>query len=301
MDLYQLRYFVAVAETESFTKAAARSHISQPSLSQQILNLEAELGQKLFHRLGRAVALTDPGRILFERAKGILTEADNLVRELKEDPELGHRVSVGAVPTVAHFFLPAVVAYCRTNGVRLNLKTYENFRGPLIQGVLEGEIDWALISLPISDPRVELTRLFSEPLLLAVASTHPLAARDSIEFPDLKEENFIMLGDASSLTAQIQRIGGAYDFEPIVTHRCAQLATVKSFAAMGLGVSVLPQSARSANDPEGLVYRRFSGKHLVREIVLVRHRRHFLSKGARAFAEAAHAVVGPQPPAPAAR
>ena len=100
-----------------------------------------------------------------------------------------------------------------------------------------------------------------------------------------------MLGDASSLTAHIQRIGGAHDFEPIVTHRCAQLATVKSFTAMGLGISILPQSARAAYDPEGLVYRRFSGKPLVREIMLVRHRRHFLSKGARAFAEAARAAI----------
>jgi LysR family hydrogen peroxide-inducible transcriptional activator len=107
MDIYQLRYFVAVAESGNFTKAATRANISQPSLSQQILNLEAELNQPLFHRLGRRVTLTDAGHLLLARARRIIAETDDTIRELREDPGFGHRVSVGAIPTVAHFFLHA--------------------------------------------------------------------------------------------------------------------------------------------------------------------------------------------------
>src|ERR1700759_4315418 len=115
MEIYQLRYFIAVSEEGNFTKAATRLHISQPSLSQQVINLEAELGQKLFHRLGRQLALTDSGQILLQRARDIVSEADETIRELKEDPTLGARVNIGAIPTVAHFFFPAVLAYCRSN------------------------------------------------------------------------------------------------------------------------------------------------------------------------------------------
>lgn len=294
MEIYQLRYFVAVAETGNFTKAAAASNISQPSLSQQIINLEDELNQKLFHRLGRQVSLTDAGHILLERARRIIAEADSTLQELKEDPSLGYRVSVGAIPTVAHFFVPAVVAHCRANEIKIDLRTREDFRMPIINAVLEGEIDWGLMSLPHADPRLEITPLFNEPLLLAISASHPLAQLEKVTFQDLKEHNFIMLGDASSLTTQIlQRISGEHEFAPNVTHRCAQIATLKSLTAMGLGISILPRSARNANDPEGLVYRKISGSAFTRDVGLVRHRRRHLSKGAKLFAQAAQAVVGP--------
>lgn len=293
MEIYQLRYFVAVAETGSFTKAAARSFVSQPSLSQQIANLESELGQSLFHRLGRTVSPTQAGHLLLEHARRILAEADSAVREIKESAAAGHRVVAGAIPTVAHFFFPAVIAYCRTNDIRLKLRSLENFRPLLVSAVLEGEVDLALISLPINEPRIVQTPLFSEPLLLAVDARHRLATAEQVTFADLKDENFILLGDASSLAAQVRRISGDYDFEPRIAHRCAQLATVKSLTAMGLGVSILPRSARNANDPAGLVYRKFSGPAPMREIALIHHYRRHLGKGAQMFIDAARAVVGP--------
>lgn len=293
MEIYQLRYFVAVAETGSFTKAAARSFISQPSLSQQILNLEEELGQPLFHRLGRSVALTQAGHQMLEYAHRILSEADEALRELKEDAASGSRVSVGAIQTVAHFFFPAVLAHCRANDVRLKLRSLESFRPQIVEAVLDGSLDLGLISLPITEPRLVTTSLFSEPLLLAVGANHRLASTEQVTFSDLKEENFILLGEASSLAAHVRRLSGDFDFEPSITHRCAQLSTVKSLTAMGLGVSILPRSARTANDPAGLVYRKFSDVTPMREIALISHYRHHLSRGAQSFVDAARAVVGP--------
>jgi LysR family transcriptional regulator, hydrogen peroxide-inducible genes activator len=301
MEIYQLRYFVAVVETGNFTRAAGRLFISQPSLSQQIINLEQEIGQPLFHRLGRSVTPTDAGQTLLAHARRILSEADSALRELKPDAGAGQRVSVGAIPTVAHFFFPAVLAYCRTNDIPIRLKSFENFRPILVHAVLEGEIDLGLISLPLHEPRIEATPLFSEPLLLAVSAEHRLATAERVTFADLKEENFILLGDSSSLAAQVQRISGDYEFEPRIMHRCAQLATVKSLTALGLGVSILPRSARSPHDPEGLVYRRFTGASPSREIAVITHRRRHAGKGAQLFLEAARAVVGPlHTPAPTA-
>ncbi len=293
MEIYQLRYFVAIAETGNFTRAAARSYISQPSLSQQILNLEDEVGTALFHRLGRKVTMTDAGQVLLEYARRIITEADNALRELKEDSARGHRVAVGAIPSVAHFFFPAVVAHCRTNEVRIKLRSFEAFTSNVLSGVVEGELDWGIIAQPPGDPRIESHRIYTEPLLLVLGEGHPLADTPKMHFADLREENFIMLGAASSLTEQVRRLGGENDFEPRITHRCAQISTVKSLTAMGLGVSVLPRSARNANDPAGLVYRKFEGNAPTRDVLLIRHRRRHVSRGAQLFAEAAQAVVGP--------
>jgi LysR family hydrogen peroxide-inducible transcriptional activator len=295
MELYQLRYFLAVAETGNFTKAAIRSSISQPSLSQQILNLEEEFNQKLFHRMGRRAVLTEAGKTLVDGARRILIEAEQTIGELKNDPVLGPKVLVGAIPTVAPFFLPAILAYCRANALPLTLQTQEDFSRPLVEMLLEGKLDWALLSLPLNEPQLQIEKLYSEPLWLAVGAGHRLATTPTISFADLRDETFIMLGDASTVASQTQHFCGDNDFEPRIGHRCGQLATVKSFTALGLGISVLPQSARSANDPEGLVFRKFTGSAPSRDIALVRHRHRHLGLGANLFASAARAVVGPSP------
>lgn len=280
MEIYQLRYFLAVAEKGNFTKAAESAFISQPSLSQQILNLEEEFGQPLFHRLGRKAVLTEAGKILLDSARRIITEADQTLGQLKSNPINGPKVSLGAVPTVAPFFFPAVLAYCRANEIRISLHTEENFRQPLISAVLDGKLDWALVSLPAVDPHLLVEKLYSEPLWLAVSTSHRLAHAEVISFAELRDETFILLGEASTstLTSQIQNYCGEHDFEPTIAHRCGQLATVKSLTAMGHGISILPQSARSASDPAGLIFRKFTVANPIREIGLVRHRRRHLSR-----------------------
>jgi LysR family hydrogen peroxide-inducible transcriptional activator len=97
MELHQLRYFISVAETGNFTRASERSHISQPSLSQQIINLEKELKHKLFHRLGRKAVLTEAGTVFLERARRILFEVDDTTRELQDSPGLERKITVGEI------------------------------------------------------------------------------------------------------------------------------------------------------------------------------------------------------------
>src|ERR1044072_3595604 len=110
MELHQLRYFVAVAESENFTRAAERSHVSQPSLSQQISKLESEIGHKLFHRLGRKAVLTEAGTAFLDRARRILFEVENATKELSDHPSLGRKITVGAVQTVMPYLLTPFVA-----------------------------------------------------------------------------------------------------------------------------------------------------------------------------------------------
>src|SRR5207302_10811334 len=107
MELHQLRYFCAVAETGSFSRAAEQSHVSQPSLSQQILKLEDELGARLFDRLGRSVRLTELGKTFLPRARAVLRELESARGDVVEGKEfIGGPIIVGVIPTVAPYFLP---------------------------------------------------------------------------------------------------------------------------------------------------------------------------------------------------
>ena len=107
MELNQLRYFLAASEAGNFTRAAARCNISQPSLSQQIIHLERELGHKLFHRLGRRVVPTEAGQVFLERARDILRKVEDASKELKDSPTLERHIKVGTVPTLAPYLLLA--------------------------------------------------------------------------------------------------------------------------------------------------------------------------------------------------
>src|SRR6266704_3499872 len=109
MELHQLRYFTAVADLGSFTKAAQRCLVAQPSLSQQIIKLEKELGQPLFERLGRTVRLTDAGGMLLDQAVTILASVEDAKSRVSEAIQEGGTVSVGAIPTVAPYFLPPII------------------------------------------------------------------------------------------------------------------------------------------------------------------------------------------------
>jgi len=110
MELHQLRYFVAVAESRSFSKGAAACDVAQPSLSQQIQKLEREVGRRLFDRLGRTVALTDAGRALLPRARRILAEVDGVERAVAEEVEEGRgTLAIGAIPKIAPFLLPGAI------------------------------------------------------------------------------------------------------------------------------------------------------------------------------------------------
>ncbi len=283
MELHQLRYVLAVAEAGNFTRAAERSFVAQPSLSQQILKLEEELGHKLFHRLGRKAVLTEAGHAFLERAKRILAEVDDAAKELRDNPTLGRKIVVGAIPTLAPYLLSQLIDRCRTQLPHLEIHTQEGFRTNLVEGVIAGDLDLALLSLPVADHRLSIEPLFTEPLLLVVSKSHRLAGQKIVTAEDLATENFVLLGDSSTLTAQIQRFCGDHDFEPRIVHRCAQIATVKALVGLGVGISILPQVTRSHEDRRTLVYRALSGRAPLREIAVVRHLQRYQSRGAEQF------------------
>ncbi len=283
MELNQLRYAVAVAETGNFTRASERSHVSQPSLSQQILNLEKEVGHKLFHRLGRKAVLTEAGATFIERARRILFEVENAAKELSDHPSLDRRITVGAVPTIMPYLLAPVIAECRTKYPNLLVHAREDFRPDLVRMVVEGELDLAVVTQPVKDHRLSVEPLLTEPLLLVVGQNHPFASRREIDIADLAEETFISMGDSSTLATQIRGFFGDNNFVPKIGYRCAQVATLKLFVTMGLGISILPQSAHTYDDDGSLIYLNIAGSAPTREIAVIRHLQRYQSRGAEQF------------------
>jgi LysR family hydrogen peroxide-inducible transcriptional activator len=184
MELHQLRYFVAVAEAGNFGRAAARCRVSQPSLSQQIIKLEAQFGRKLFDRLGRRIALTDAGLALLPRAKAILAEVIEAEREMIGDLDSGRgRLAIGAIPTIAPYLLPGVIRTFLAINPEADLTVSEDVTDGLIEAIADAELDLALMSLPIDDPRISYEELMIEPLLLVAPADDPIArgeARRSI-------------------------------------------------------------------------------------------------------------------------
>jgi LysR family hydrogen peroxide-inducible transcriptional activator len=200
MEIHQLRYFVAVAEEGSFSQAAEREHVSQPSLSQQIQKLEDELNQKLFDRLPRAVVLTEAGRRLLEYARQILTgiaDARRSVEALEQD--VAGRLSVGAVPSIALYVLPRLIRRFQQRYPKVTFELFEDTTDKLAQRLEDGTLEIVLASAGDEPPTLERHSLGEEPLLLLVPEKHRLAQQKKIKMTDLAGETFLLLHKAHSL------------------------------------------------------------------------------------------------------
>ncbi len=274
---------VAVVDTGNFTRAAERLGITQPSLSQQIINLEKELGHKLFHRLGRRAVVTEAGAVFIERARRILFETESAAKELSDHPSLERRITIGSIPTVAPYLVPGLINRCRALHPNLQIDVREDFSPYLMRAVVEGELDLAIAALPLKDPRISIEPLLVEPLLLVVGKGHPLATQAKVNVADLAKERFVMLGSSSSLAAQVKAFCGDHHFEPRIGFRCAQVATVKAIVGIGAGVSILPRVAQAPEDERTLKYVPLHGAAPTRELAVFRHVQRYQSRGAELF------------------
>src|SRR3954469_9129630 len=197
MEIHQLRYFVAVAETGSFTRAAEREGVTQPTLSEQILRLESKkhgLNRRLFDRLGRKVVLTDAGNELLGHAQGILAAVKEAERAVRDSAE-GGSLRVGAIPTIAPFLLPGTVTRFRKAQPTVQLPLKQDLTERLLACLRAGELDVAIMAMPVPDDRLHAEKLFTEPLVVALPPKHRLAAKTEVRLGDVMDEPFILLDD----------------------------------------------------------------------------------------------------------
>lgn len=269
MEMHQLRYVVAVARVGNFSRAAEQCHVAQPSLSQQIQKLEDELGERLFDRMKREVKLTPHGEAFLRRAVKILEEVDAAKREAKDATDLLRgTVTIGVLPTIAPYLLPAAVAEFMKKYPGVQMVVHEDTTARLLKLLLACEIDFALASQPIQDERLEVRELFAEELLLALPPGHPLTRKRTVSASDLEGERLIVLKEGHCLGQQILNFCDRRDLHPTISFRSAQLETIQSLVCAGMGLSLIPAMATSASRNDQPEYRSLQSPKPERKIVV---------------------------------
>ncbi len=286
MEIHQLEYFVAVAETSSFSRAAERCNVAQPSLSQQIIKLEGEIGHPLFDRLGRKVALTVLGERLLPRANTILGELREIKAEIQTEIQEGYgTLKVGFIPTIAPFVLPRVIHRFSQEFPHATLEVVEDLTDELIQKIVNGELDVGITSLPIKNKLIQTQELRSEPLLVASSQKHAISSRASIQVKELNDFPFIALSEVHCLGEQVQSFCYQQDLDVNIVCQTAQLSTVQNCVALGLGISLVPQALAASDTSVQIAYRALSDALPQRKIAAATHIRRRQSFLARQFIE----------------
>ncbi|MFH8791210.1 LysR family transcriptional regulator [Streptomyces sp. NPDC017941] len=243
MQFQQLLYFVAVAETRHFTRAAEQVHVSQPSLSQQVRALESELGAELFSRARGNIALTDAGEALLPLARRILADADTARIEVQELVQLRRgRVRLGATPSVCTGLLPQVLRDFHDRHPGIQLLIEEGGSHDLVRQLARGALDLALVVLPLptASPALTTVELLREDLVV-VSAPDAQGLGASARVADLRGERLVMFRhgyDLRELTVAACRAEG---FEPEFAVEGGEMDAVLGFVRAGLGVAVVPR------------------------------------------------------------
>jgi len=246
MELHQLRYFVTVVRDGTFTKAAERLYITQPSLSEQIRKLETELGSPLFQRLGRKLALTSAGESFLPHAEKVMFEVEQARARVQEVNGLRRgRLSIGVLPSAAARLLPKFLAEFRHRhpGVEVVLRE-ENDSSEFEQMVHDGVLDLAIVRLPPrrrSDLEVEF--IVREPMVVVVPPGHRLGDRRSVWLADLANETFVAMKPGHGLRECLQRFCRQAGYEPHVVFEAGHLGSVMGLVLAGMGITLVPRMA----------------------------------------------------------
>jgi len=282
MDMEQLASFQCLAELKNFTHAAGRLCVSQSTLSRSIQRLEEELGQPLFDRKPRSVELTDVGFLFQKRAEQILLIVEDTKAEICDDGQSG-RIRVGAIPTIAPFFLPNFLRQFSDVFPRASLIVQEDTTDSLLKRCKQGELDVAILALPVPTRYVEIENLFEEELYLVMPVTHPLAQKKQIRLADVEHYPFVLLDEAHCLSDNITSFCRQRSIAPVAVERTSQLVMVQELVSLGHGVSMIPEMAKKLDQNEQRMYRSIHGTKPTRTIAAVWNPYRFQSRLLREF------------------
>lgn len=274
MELRHLRYFVAVAEDQSVTRAASRLNIAQPALSHQIKSLEEEIGTQLLQRLSRGVSLTEPGRLFAEEARAILAavEAAKTKARRAAAGEFG-QIRIGFTGSASfHPFVTRAIRDYRETYPNVEVELLEETTSSLLLAFKSGRVDVAFMRpAPGEVDHLWSRHLFDEPMVVAIPITHELASAEEIGLPALAEEAFIFYPrrNGRALYDSIMAACEAAGFTPRIAQDAPQLTSVVNLVATGIAIAIVPKSmARLAM--EGVRYRPISGGRPTACLALVR-------------------------------
>jgi len=261
MNLRDLRYLVALADTQHFGRAAQRCHVSQPTLSAQLRKLEEQLGAPLIERQPRRIALTPLGEQVVVRARRLLAEADDIqsLAYAHRDPLAG-RLNVALIPTVGPYLLPGIAPRLKRRLPKLKLQLFEYQTGPLLERLQAGALDLGILALPVDLEGLESRRLYEEPFVVALPERHRLAAQAAIRRSDLEGETLLLLEDGHCLRDQALEVCEKLRLHEDQDYRATSLETLRQMVASGAGVTLLPELSTSGpfSHTRGLVIRPFT-------------------------------------------
>ncbi len=296
MELRQLRYLVTLADELHFTRAAAREHIAQPALSQQIRRLEEEVGLALVERTTRRVTMTDAGRSLVARARRILAEVEAAAAEMQElsGVQTG-RVTVGVMHTMGPVDISTALAifHARRPGVELTVR--EESSEELAEMLRVDELDMAFLSVTerIESHGLGLQQLVCEELVAVLPRDHRLGRRAELRIEELAADEFISYREGARLRELLFSAAREAGFRPRVKLESNESRRIRLLVAQGLGVAILPRSDAEAPGAD-IAVAALSGPPLTRDITLAwrEERRHapaareFLALAQETYAEA---------------
>lgn len=269
LSLRDLEYVVAIEEERHFGRAALRCNVSQPALSAQVRKLEEALGLTLFERTSRRVLPTEGGEAVTRQARRVLAEAQQLldIAQRGRGGGLAGRFALAAIQTLGPYLFPLVLRPLRETFPDLQLSLSEGRTQDILDGLREGRLDAALLSLPFDESGLTVAPLFSEPFLLACPTGHALAAAPSVSGQDLPGPDLLLLDEGNCLRDQALAACGT----ATAGRHATSLETLRSMVAAGGGYTILPRlAAREEHGAAGLlVYRPFEDRDAGRVVALV--------------------------------
>ncbi|HLJ58092.1 MAG TPA: LysR substrate-binding domain-containing protein [Chthonomonadaceae bacterium] len=282
MELFQLRYFAAAARRLHFTRAAQECCVAQPSLSQQIANLERELGAPLFVRQGRGVALTDAGRVMLEYAERILAEEEAAKRAIQE--VLGVKrgqIAIWTLPTPGQHLLPPLLAAYRRRypDIAVSLREVAPARA-IAEAIASGRADLGIVHQPYEVEGLEERALLREEMALVVPEGHPFAGRTGLALSDAAAEDFVWVSEGATETHPLYAACLAAGFAPRIVCLSGSAQGMQALVAAGMGIALLPRLA--IHPPDGAVVVELDEPRPGRTLVAI-WRADRISHAARAF------------------
>ncbi|HET9409900.1 MAG TPA: LysR substrate-binding domain-containing protein [Candidatus Sulfotelmatobacter sp.] len=284
MEVHQLRYFCAVARHGTFTRASKAEHVAQPSLSQQILKLEAELGARLFDRLPRSAKLTVFGKAFLPKAERILRELQDAKTELRDMSEdVKGEVVVGIIPTIAAYLLPRLLNDFTARHPMISIRVIEDITPDLVQRLQEGSIDLAIAALPVTGNELANVTLLEEKFYAVLPQNHRFASRTSLSLSVLESEPFLLLKEGHCFRENLIAACHKSKMSPKVVFESGQFASILAMVSAGMGVSAVP--AMAVQPQSGCKFVPISGKHSTRVVGIVTSRHHYQTRAQRLLIE----------------
>jgi LysR family hydrogen peroxide-inducible transcriptional activator len=270
MELHQLKYFCAIADTGSFSRAAQQAHVSQPALSQQIAKLEDELGIQLFDRLGRSVRLTELGKTFLPRARAVLHDLESARSDIVEKKtSITGPISIGVIPTIAPYFLPPVLASFSRKYPDVSVTIAEEITPALLERLREGTMDVAILALPLPARNHDFQSfpLLEEKVFAVLPKKHALAKRDTVSLDELEDDPFLLLRDGHCFRETAVAACKRANLTPKIIFESGQFSSILSMVREGIGVSIVP--AMAVEKRPGCCYVPLADQRAVRTIGVV--------------------------------